>query len=682
MIKPFLFWLTILAGMFSWSQYFQYAPDLKWTDELKSSIGMANPTKDSATATLIGYSATGEQTGTLTLEIPALGRRSFTVYELFNTTDTRFLVLQSSVRLGAYVLYRGDNSLSTVGFSTSPGHQLFVPHIARDTSLFYTQTTVANLSSNKLPLQSQPYLDSENPESNLPVQLEQAVDVPSVSDKSTLFSFFYDDLYMEETSLLQWDRLKAEQEQGLVGVEHFGMTGRQMASLSLPRSPFQEMIISHLSQDKDHFWTGLVLVNTQNGIVPVTIQSYMEDGTLFQTLKLELGSYEKRTFTVGEFYELGISDVASWLKVTPYEQAVVGYQIFGSPDQTFMAGMEPAMIPTNMTTLPYTPTTDELWSGFGMINPTDEDICVQIGGLDDEGNIVSFYDCKRMDPHSKFITTVEDLFGNQARQITWLRLNTERGTMSAFSITGNRDRTMLSGLQGISTYNKEGTLYLANFEHDSIQTLIDQGWQETQFDNEWQWNMLNHFSIESYYEAVNGIKHLQAKMFPTDSFYWIRPVDQIAFVSPYFEIPSDKEQLYLSFHLRLVDPEYTDEHTRFSVIWREEGSSTWHWTGLTGRYIMEEMARSASFTVLQSWNSEVHQMTRWLPFEVPLPSSLAGSKIQVGLWYNLPRNSLEQGDPAAILWADFIRVTTAPTIPHHYQPYLFDGQGVFFYELP
>ncbi|PIE89492.1 MAG: hypothetical protein CR997_11015 [Acidobacteria bacterium] len=682
MIKPFLFWLTILAGLFSWSQYFQYAPDLKWTDELKSSIGMANPTKDSATATLIGYSATGEQTGTLTLEIPALGRRSFTVYELFNTADTRFLVLQSSVRLGAYVLYRGDNSLSTVGFSTSPGHQLFVPHIARDTSLFYTQTTVANLSSNKLPLQSQPYLDSENPESNLPVQLEQAVDIPSVSNKSTLFSFFYDDLYMEETSLLQWDRLKAEQEQGLVGVEHFGMTGRQMASLSLPHSPFQEMIISHLSQDNEHFWTGLVLVNTKNGIVPVTIQSYMEDGTPFQTLRFELGPYEKKTFTIGEPHELGISDVASWLKVTPYEQAVVGYQVFGSPDQTFMAGMEPAMIPTNMTTLPYTPTTDELWSGFGVINPTDDNICVQIGGLDDQGNIVSVFDCNRMDPHSKFITTVEDLFGDQASQITWLRLNTERGTMSAFSIVGNRDRTTLSGLQGVSTYNKEGDIYLANFEHDNIQTLLDQGWRETRFDDERPLKVLDFFSIESYYEAVNGIKHLQARKFCREYYYWGRVVEQIAFISPYFAIPSDKEQLYLNFHLRLIDPEFTNELTRYGVVWREEGSNAWHWTGLTGSYIMQTMAENNRFTVFQSWNQEVHQMTRWIPFEIQLPSNLAGSRIQVGLWYHSPNDSLEPGDQTAILWADFIRVTTAPTIPHHYQPYLFDGQGVFFYELP
>jgi len=681
MLKPICFWLTVLAGIVSWSQYVQYAPDVRWADDVKTSIGLANPTKLPAAATLTGYSSIGVQTGTRSLEIPGLGRREFTAYELFNTAETSYLVLQSSVELGAYVLFKGQNTLSTAPFTSSPGSQLFVPHVARNTSQFYTETVVANYSSSRLPAFSQAFYDDEDEEATTPLRFEEGISIPSAGDQMAHSSFMYSDLYDELTPLLQWDIISSSEEQGFAGVEHFGKTGQQRASLTLQRSPFQELIISHLSQDREHFWSGLVLVNTKDGIVPISIQSYLEDGTPFQKLHLEMQPFEKKTFLIGEEHELGISDIASWLKVTPFEQAIIGYQVFGSPDQTFMAGLEPAMIPTNMTVLPFTPTDEEHWSGFGMINPTDEDICVQIGGLDDEGNIVGWYDCKRMDPHSKFTTTLKDFFGDKAEQITWVRLNTERGTMSAFSLVGDHERSTLAGLQGISTYSKEGTVFLANFEHDSIQTLVDQGWQETQFEDIWQWQWRNHFSIESYYEAVNGLKHLQVAKFPQRDYFW-GFIDQVAFVSPYFEIPADKENLFLSFYLRMIDPENTNPFSHYGVVWREEGSSAWNWHGLTGTHILDELENNEDFTVLQKWNLEIHQMTHWLPFELQLPSSLAGKRIQIGLWYESPNEYLDPEDPTPYLWADLIRVTTEPLIPWWLNTRVYNGHGVFFFDLP
>lgn len=681
MLKRFLLWLLLLIGILGWSQYFQYTSDLRWDEDLKCEVGFANPTKSPASVVLTGYTNTGGMLGTKSFDLPGLGRKSFSCQELFSTSSIAFLKLEASVELGSYVLYQSEHTMSTLPFSSTPGSKVFVPHIARDTELFYTETTVANFSSSRSALISQPYMDPANPDSLTPDRLTEPVYLPSELSQNAQSRFTYSSLYPELTPSLQWDIITSTQPQGLVGVEHFGKSLQQRASLSLNRSPFQEIIISHISHDKDHFWTGLVLVNTKDGIVPVTIQSYMEDGTPFQKVHFELQPFEKKTFLIGEGQELGLSDLASWMKITPYEQALIGYEIFGSPDRTFLAGMEAAMIPTNMVTLPFTPTNDDQWSGFGMINPTDHDICVQIGGLDDEGNILGYYDCKRMDPHSKFITTLEDFFGEKAKDIRWVRLNTERGTMSGFSLIGDRDRTKLAGLQGISTYNREGTVFSANFEHDGVDTLVDQGWQETQFADVWQWRWLNHFSIEPFYEAVNGVTHLQARKYPMEFYFW-GYVDRIGFVSPFFEIPVEDNNLFLSFYLRLIDPIHTNDYSRYGIIWREEGSNSWHWHGVTGPYILRAMDEVYNFTVTQKWNLEVHEMTQWLPFEVQLPSSLAGKRIQLGLYYESPNEYLEPDQKTPYLWCDFIRVTTDPVIPPFLRIDDFHGSGSFYFDLP
>jgi len=679
--KPIFFWLVALPGALGLAQFLQYAPDLRWQDDIKSQIGFANPNKFAVTVELTGFTKDGSALPSVTVALPALGRQSASVLALFGRGDVAYLQSESPVEIGAYILYESSDDISMVPFSPAPGRRMFIPHIARDTDLFYTQTTIANFSQSALPLLSQPYADTLE---DTPFRLEELQLEPATAENAWT-QFFYDQIYGDQTSQLQWDIITTTADQGLVGVEHFGKAGTQRASLSLPRSPFQEMIISHISHDRAHFWTGLVLVNTKNGVVPVDIESFMEDGTPFQQLHFELGPYEKRTFLIGEDEELGISDVASWLRVLPYEQALVGYQIFGTPDQTFLSGMEPAMIPTNMVTLPHMPTNANQWSGFGIINPTDEDICVQIGGLDNEGHVVDVYDCKRLEPNSKFISTVEDMFGDKAWNISWVRLNTERGTMSAFSLVGDRDRTQLAGLQGISTFNRGGTLFSANFEHDSIDTLVDQGWQETQFDETLPYWWLDNFTIESYYEAVNGVKHLQCHRLPYDNQFF-GFVDTVAFVSPFFEIPADEEELYLSFNLRLIDPEYANEHAIYAVIWREEGTSQWNWVGMDGAFIQYSMANKWGFTTTQHWNGEAHLMTPWMPFETQLPSNLAGKRIQIGLFYDLPVEHQEPDVPTSYLWADLIRITTDSVVPDFYRTRVRmgegRGEGVFYYDIP
>lgn len=678
--KAVLF-LALNFSIVGYAQFVQYAPDIRWDEEIHTYIGMANPLRDTATVTLTGYQADGTLVGQNVMTLGQFQRVEESAMTLFNTDQLAWLRMESDLELGAYVRYAHTNGkqMSMVPWIPFAGHQVMVPHIARDTAQFFTEVGLVNAGLNAGSAFSFPYVDDPEGGDQGSVRADHPRVIPGLSGPLQKNTFQYEDLYGPETRSLQWDTLFSEDGLALVGVQHFGKKATdQLAAVPLPRSALSELVISHINHDRQNFWTGLVLINTLPGILPVEIKTYMEGGFLHQDLYYEFEPFEKKTFLISQDNELGLSDIADWIMVTSYEGGLMGYEIFGSPDGRVMAALEPASKPSNMAVLPHTPSSEELWSGLGVINLGDQAIGVQIGGFDDAGTIVAVSDNHYLKPREKMIATTDNLFGELASSVSWIRVDTNLGQVSAFCLVGDRDREHLSAYQGIPNLALEGRVFLANFEHDCLEYLDEQGWTQWRFFSEYL-PPERSFFLEWYYEAKNGVSHLGYEPWLVLWDGQSVPLESAAYVSPFFDIPNDERHYYLSFWLRLIDPELTREDGRYGVVWREAGADEWNWYGLTGEYLLSDDHyfdfRDAIKPVL--WRQRTHNITPWLPFEVQLPDRIKGRRIQVGAYYHqsMPMADYLTRKPAPVMFIDVVQVAAEP-LP--YKVTLFpEGIGTF-----
>ncbi len=657
--------LLLCWGLSAGDGFVQFAPDVRWDDEIHTYVGFANPLRGHVQVTLTGYAADGSQVAQKVYELDQFERIERSLVELFGTTPVAWIKLESDpLEVGAFVRFEhsSQKAVSTYPFTTYAGTEVWVPHIARETSLFFTEVGIMNASSSEGTASSQPFMD--NPDGDYPeqVQASEPLPLPSLNMPGQQTIFEYESLYGDLTSLLQWDRVQTE-DMSIAAAQHFGKKTanvNQLASIGLPRTPSHDLIFSHINRDRENFWTGMVLINTKPGILPVKIESYLDDGTVFQSMFVDLQPFEKKSFLVNNTNELGLSDIAAWFRVTSFERTLLGYEIFGSPDDRVMAGMEPAPEPASMLVLPYTPTSETLWTGVGVINPFEEAIFVQIGGFDDAGNMIGVFDCNRLEPNEKRLYTYDEMFGDLAPLVTWSRVDTNRGVVSAFSMTGDRDRQFLSALQASANLSLDGTVFLANFEYDELSYMKDQGWTDVRFNPEVFVPQAQGFSTERWFEAKSGIFQIA---FETVVRTFGLPIthESRALMSQLIEIPNDDFDYYISFYLRVVDPELTRHDARFGIVWKEEGSSTYNWYGLSGEYMLSEDQPFDFRDRIEPWRwrNEIHYMTEWMPFEVKLPESAKGKRIQVGPYFSqsTPPDLFYTRVPTPIMFVDVLQIS-------------------------
>ena len=673
--------LIAILSLSAWASdpYVQYAADVRWDEDIHTYVGFANPLRSTVEVTVYGYSAEGVLQDSKSFTLGHFQRVEQSLNQLFGSQQVAWMKLESDLEVGAFVRFESPDGLRVSTYPMTPyaGNEFWVPHIARDTSLFFTEIGVANVANGMGSAWVQPFMDNPDDEEPPRVQAEVPLALPNLTAPYEHTVFEYESLFGELTSLLQWDNVRVNGDMAIAAVQHFGKKTpgiHQLASVALPRTPSYDLIISHINRDRENFWTGLVLINTKPGILPIKIQSYLDDGSVFQTLFIDLQPNEKHTFLINNTNELGLSDIAAWFRVTSFERTLLGYEIFGSPDDRVMAGMEPAPEPSSMLVLPYTPTSDVLWTGVGVINPHDETINVQIGGFDDQGNMIGVFDCERLAPNEKRLYTYDQMFGERASEVTWSRVDTNRSVVSAFSITGDRERNQLSALQGVPNLALDGAVFVANFEYDDLSYMKDQGWTEVRFNPEFHVPDSKGFDTERWFEAKSGIFHL---MFESEWLTYGLPIthESKAMMSQFIDVPNDDFDYYISFYLRLVDPEYTRIDGKFGIVWREEGSPVYNWYGLSGEYMLSEDQPFDFRDRIQvwRWRDENHAMTEWMPFEVKLPQSVKGKRIQLGPYFSqtTPPETYLTRVKAPIMFVDLVQLSPKP-LP---LPFILDPEG-------
>lgn len=660
----------------AYGQFVQVAPDLCWTDAMKCYVGVANPVRESVQVEITGYRDDGTVVGTESLTLGPLGRKEWGAIDLFGSSDVSWARVESSVELGGYVRFEHEDGrrVSLAPMVASAGPEVWIPHIARDTDQFFTDVVLANVSSEAGQPLSQPFQDNLDDEGPAWIQRDTPLAITGSAQALEQIRFDYESLYGADTRRLQWDLIYNQDGMAFMGVQHFGKKTpgvSQQASLALPAAPTNELIISHVSRDNANFWTGLVLINSLPTILPLEIVSYSDNGQVFQVFNMELLPFEKKTYLIDNLSEIGFSNIAAWYHISAYESGLLGYELFGSPDDRVMAGLEAAPKPSTMCVLPYTPSTDTLWTGVGVINTGDVSISPQIAGLDDQGRVVAVMDDGFMEAKEKWSFTTDEWFGDRASEVTWMRIDAEGGNLSAFALVGDRDRNFLSGLQGIPNQALRGRVFLANFEYDDIELMDAVGWTQYRYYAP-DWNDEVHdrgFHIDRHYAAENGVTNLYYEpllsIIPNAGQF---PWDVSIYVAPAVSIPDDEKTYYLSFYMRIMDHETANPGGAYGLVWRLEGHQTWNWFGLKSDVLMVNPPgcdfRDRARGVM--WHGQPHTLTEWIPFQVQLPDSARGARIEVGAYYQsqIGMDTLYRREPAPIMFIDTVQIAADP-LPYH-----------------
>ena len=676
MMRPLLTFLLIGCHGALFAQNVWYAPDFRWDEELQTWLGLVNPDAEAVVVTVAGFDAEGQALGEVAATIEAKSKLELQALDLFESGPVAWVRITAEESLIGYVRYH-----SLIGSDTSlaplhdrPGGQQWVAQVNAN-DVFLPRTVLVNTEPKQGGALLRPVIADAETEAR--AKAEEAFAIPDFGApfQKTFIDYLGSFKSLDNGS---WDTIQATGEAVLASIQHFsdptgGASGH--ASLSLPRTPNQRMVFGAMG-NKPGYTSHLVLVNTHPGFLPLEItvtNIYREKATI----ELRLEPFEKRIVNLADPRIPGFPLNADWVTVTPFEGGLIGHQLFGSRDGRRLAAVEAMTFPATSSVLPYTPSSSTIRSLIGLINVTDDNARFWIYGYSDNGEkIRSKKTTYKLEPREKVLLTTESLFGDKAERVAWIEAISPGTELSTYAIVEARNRSAMAAMQGVAVQARSGEVAFAEFENFGVVSLEAQGWSHRVFSDPERWppwvrfdyGQYNNYTENDpipgtfYSEHIHGSQfgyfHLgYDPLYPGFTRFWLdRQPDSVAYLSPFVEMP-DYGPLFLSFQLRMFDPQYATKDSRFGLVWREEGSETWHWSGLTGKVLLDPPVAIADCWTDIQYRNQIVTVTAWLPFETQLPDSVLGKRIQIGMYYHFAPG---ESDDAPFLFVDEISVRTAP----------------------
>lgn len=289
---------------------------------------------------------------------------------------------------------------------------LYVPHIAKDVSNFFTLSAVVNLSS-------------ESRELELETADATKYDVGQQNPGGQAF-FEYGTLMGGLIQDPNWGLLSylPTGASGMVGAEVFGLTPatqkRQAVGVGLSQSASTELYFVHIAQNLENFWTGIVVINLAESAAQIQIEAFSVAGVLIDGgMSLEFAPNEKKTFVVDRRVGLAFGEGAAWLKVTS-ATPVVGYELFGTipsddpegPLVDQFAGMESISELSNRLAFPHTEDafTSGGFTGVALINPATTPADLTLRLVSQDGTLKETNQNLSIQPQQKLVELASNLF--------------------------------------------------------------------------------------------------------------------------------------------------------------------------------------------------------------------------------------------------------------------------------
>lgn len=621
-----------------------YAPDLAAMDDRDAWLGVVNNSGEALTVTVHGYTADGQQVGEALWEL-AVGERVEVAADSLFDQQPAWAALESDFPLVGYVRYQKGDAISMVPLTRFAGPDLYLPGITEDGT--GSQVALVNTSADAGEALSSPW--RRYPHDFNANHLQEPSTLEGFGAAKTQLRAAYDDLVTGEKKGLRWDRIQSALP--LVGVHHFhdeesGAYGSLVPALT----PLREMIIAPLAPAKRGYRTHFVVANTTDQPLQadLTIRDLFIAEPLVEILTLEAG--EKRVYTFGDPTQLP-QFKPIWFHIRANENGLVGYQYTEARNGGSRAYWEAKGEPGSRVVMPYVRHDAGYTTRFTLINPTDETAAYTLSAYGADGSFIKLWRAPIFLAGQAEHYTLDEVFGDQASDIAWFEVRALRGKATVMGLIHTSNGSTMAAITGTPTSFSKDARKVADYEFLRALELGPQGWTAQMFDDEFarplftETGRLNNgeetpddgsFFLERNFGAGHGKAYFgyEPRLAAKDNVF-ISQQEEVALVSPYFEVP-DYANCYVSFDMRLINPEFATAHSRYGIAWRTEGSDDWHWFGLTGEMLLDPnplIADCWERVCYRSHDNEV-TLTPWFPFQAPLPETVAGKRIQVGLFYH------------------------------------------------
>ena len=690
MTRCLLFLLMLSSPILAQNTF--YAPDLRWDAGVQTHVGIVNPhLRDELTVTLTGFAVDGTVLGTRDIVLPAFARFESAANALWDGQIPAWLTLESADNVAGFVRYESTtgNDFSMVPLSTAAGDSVWVSQMIAPDQNGTTEFAVVNVSEQNGTVYSQPIDTSSAWRGNRKVRFPIEIEGMGQAWHKTTLQYLAETYHPKTFEVLSWDELYTAEDLDFVGVQHlFGSDGG-LASHALPVAPRdREFFVAPLLPGLEGN-SRLVLVNTYNAPMTLELTWYYEDafGLRVEAEQaescVELPAYGKHVINFEgmapykQFYN------PTLLRIKSNETGLVGYQT--TENGSVMAATEAVYRPGSLISLPYTPSSTSLQTTLQFTNHHDRHILVTAYGLNDAGDRIHVERNITVHPYQRLSLSSDELFGEDADQVTWTRIHVRHEAVAVSSIVSRRDGTGLAALQGVTGKTDRGVLHAADFEQFFLTDFTTQGWQEYHF-FEGLGRYLNRLDPDNHHDQHNDVPPGQ---FFTESAYlclddrlfhpqgYIVDLanlalgyepefnrtrylaadedDFVALLSPWYEMPAHG-RFYLSYFLRFFNPDQGTDGSRYGLIWREEGGD-WQWFGITG-----EVLTNPNLIFFDCWQEVTYRwqdifITPWFPFEIELPPSTYGKNIQFGLFFQHNPEDAATGRHGPTPFIDRVRIS-------------------------
>ncbi len=406
--------------------------------------------------TLESYSDSGELVAATPLSIGPNGRKQIDVgSELAGASRTGYVVFQnlsgSPVGYTKFSLSGGDR-VAIPAVDSANTDTVFVTHIAwapwwTGVSLVNTTTAAKDLTFR--------FNDGKTRVLSLGAKQHRAFTISQLLDDQTYTGI--------ESAVI-------ENAAGVVGLELFGC-GSQLGGVPLISRTATTLYFPHVA-GTGGWWTGIAAYNpSTSATIQITVNPYDTDGNLLGSLTQSLKPGQR---FIGLSTTLNLPPATAWLSLQS-QNALVGFELFGTADQNRLAGYSVVDIEGKSGIFPKVEKNG--WTGVAFVNTETQKATVTLKAHDDTGAVLAT-GTKFLNAHAKWVGLAEELFpGFSLGTATYFSFSSDR-SVAGFQLNGSGD-AMLDALpasspSGLKTVDR--TVGFLNYEStisSATQALID-----------------------------------------------------------------------------------------------------------------------------------------------------------------------------------------------------------------
>ena len=389
-----------------------YFPDITENGSATTLLGVVNPNGADAEVELIAYDAQGAILNQVAKTIKPMGKLEGTITSFFGdqADQVAWVGTNADLALTGFSFTETNDALEShaVSAATHLNAKLFAPHIAQDTTTWFTKANLINGSAED----TIAFLKTESTTTPL-------LNNTSFSKDGFDFLERFGGVFPEDAI---WATMEEQdQKLAMAGTEVFGTVDgtRQTAGLALaeegrdnPNFTYiaNNVYFTHVARDVVTFWTGFAVVNVTEVDNNVKLTAYGPNGKRVGERTFTLGSLGKLTGSAASFIgEAGNPADVDWFSLEA-DGPIVGYTLFGTLDPTGkrLAGFEATSALRTELSFPYLLPSGG-WHGISVVNISDTTANLDFRIVDDVGNTLQT-ETLQLGPREKLLTSLRDLF--------------------------------------------------------------------------------------------------------------------------------------------------------------------------------------------------------------------------------------------------------------------------------